>query len=421
MVEAAGSMDASGPSAANAGGGNTAFSGGFDQTGSGSAAQDMNALAAGLENQRQSDPEAAAQAIAEMEATMTPVERGQFAAALDSARASANDNALAAPDPGTLALDLGQMALDITGIVDPTPISDGSNAAISLGRSIASAVSGEWGAAGGHLANAGISAVGIVPALGDLAKAGKIGPWARTVADAVSAVAHNPALRESVEPALHAVHDAVGRIPQSALDAMPASARESIDAMRRQLDDFFAPGARQVDEAAQRALQGGVRRFDNADDFNAAANAATPNTRYEYGAYSYSTDARGRVDVAEGTLDLTPTGRNDPALQAEIGHEGKPTDVGFHLIADRFGGQTNRLNVVPGNGKPLGDGTANLNQGAFKRFENTVADLAGDGRTVEVRITAQYDAANASNRPDSFRAQYRVEGGDWITRQFTNK
>ncbi|MEJ2459956.1 MAG: DNA/RNA non-specific endonuclease [Novosphingobium sp.] len=260
-----------------------------------------------------------------------------------------------------------------------------------------------------------------MPALGDLAKAGTIGTWARTVADAVSAVAHNPALRESLEPALHAVHSAVGKIPQSALDALPSGAPESIGAMRRQLDDFFAAGSRQADEVAQGAVQGTVRHFDNADDFNAAANAATPNTRYEYGSYSYSTDASGRVAVAEGTFDLALAGRNDPALQAEIGREGKPTDVGFHLIADRFGGQTNRLNVVPGNGKPLGDGTANLNQGAFKRFENTVADLAEDGRTVEVRITAQYDAANTSNRPDSFRAQYRVEGGDWITRQFTNK
>ncbi|MEJ2411256.1 MAG: hypothetical protein P8Y48_18655, partial [Novosphingobium sp.] len=118
MVEAAGSMGAFGasPSAGHVDRGNTAFSGGFDLTSGGSAAQDMNALAANLESLRQRDPEGAARAIAGLEAAMTPVERGQFAAALDNARTpeqvtANNNNALAAPDSGQLALDPGQMAL----------------------------------------------------------------------------------------------------------------------------------------------------------------------------------------------------------------------------------------------------------------------------------------------------------------------
>lgn len=381
---------------------------------------DMQALAADVRDQRATDPEGAAATLARLEETLTPVERGQLAAALDGpSDPPANDNS---PGGGRnsaqLALDLAQMTLDITGIIDPTPISDGSNAAVSAGRSLGSLFSGDWGGAGAHLLNAGISAVSMVPALGDLAKAGKIGDWAQTVADAVGAVARNPAMREALEPALKTVGDAVHAIPQDAIDALPMGARQSIESMRSQLDEFLAGGGRAADDAAELA----VRSFDNAADFNRAANHAAANTRYEFGNYSYSTDARGRVEVAEGEIALDPVGRNDPSLQRQIGHDGRDTDVGFHVVADRFGGQTNRLNVVPGNGKPLGDGQPNLNQGAYSRFEDRIAELAEQpGNRVEVRIEMNYDATNATARPDSFDAAYRVNGGRWMEQSFVNK
>lgn len=182
----------------------------------------------------------------QIEAHLTPVERGELARALE---APANDNAAApgaGPDPVQLGLDLGQMALDVAGIFDPTPISDGANAVVAAGRAIGSLFSGNWGEAGGHALNGVISAVAIVPVAGDAAKLGKIGKWAETVGDAVSAVAHNPALRETLAPALQKVRDAIGTIPQGALDALPASARESIDATKRQLDEFFTAATKQV-------------------------------------------------------------------------------------------------------------------------------------------------------------------------------
>jgi hypothetical protein len=340
-------------------------------------------------------------------AQLSPREQGEFL------RTGAGTTPLAANDPGpstaTMVADLAQMTLDLTGIVDPTPISDGANAVISLGRMGGALWNGEWGAAGGHLLNGAISVVGFIPALGDLAKAGKIGNWAETVANAVTMAARNPAMRATLEAPLRELAEVVGKVPQSAIDALPAGARESFARMKTQLDEFVSGGARQVDTIA-------LRQFDNAADFNRAANNAAPNTRYEYGTYSYTTDANGRVSVAEGTIDLTPAGRNDPDLQRQIGNEGRPTDVGFHLIGDRFNGQTNRLNVVQGNGVPLGDGLPNLNQGPYKRFENQIAEIASQpGNRVEVRVTANYDPANTSVRPDSFTAQYRVNGGAWRT------
>ncbi len=340
-------------------------------------------------------------------AQMSPREQGEFMrSGTAQTPVAANDQG---PSTATVVADLTQLTLDLVGIVEPTPFADGSNAIISLGRSIGSAWNGDWGDAGGHLLNGTLSAVGIIPYLGDAAKAGKIGKWAQTVADAVSMAARNPALRATMEAPLKEIQGLVNRIPQGAIDSLPAGARESLERMKSQLDEFFGAGARAADNIP-------VRQFDNAADFNRAANNAAPNTRYEYGNYSYTTDANGRVSVAEGQIDLTPAGRNDPTLQADIGREGRSTDVGFHMIADRFGGQTNRLNVVAGNGKPIGDGVANLNQGAFKRFENRVADIAAQpGNTVEVRITANYDPTNVTTRPDSFGAQYRVNGGQWRT------
>jgi len=162
-------------------------------------------------------------------------------------------------------------------------------------------------------------------------------------------------------------------------------------------------------------------RLEDAAAFKSAAEHAAPDTTYQFGSYSWTTDAEGRTIQAEGTVELTPAGR-DTALQEQIGKEGAPTDVGFHLIGDRFNGPTNRLNVVPGNGKPLTDGLPNLNQGAYKRFENQVAHLAGEpNNTVEVRVQPHYDAGNLTNRPDGFAAAYRINGGDWIEREFVNK
>lgn len=162
-------------------------------------------------------------------------------------------------------------------------------------------------------------------------------------------------------------------------------------------------------------------RLDDEAAFKAAGEHAAPNTTYEFGSYSWTTDAEGRTVQAEGEVELTPAGR-DKGLQTAIGKEGEPTDVGFHLIGDRFNGPTSRLNVVPGNGKPLTDGLPNLNQGAYKRFENQVAKLASEpNKTVDVRIQVKYNTTNMTTRPDGFIASYRVNGGDWMEREFVNK
>lgn len=326
---------------------------------------------------------------------LTPVERGQFLSQLESGAPPAADG----PSRGEVIADLTQIGLDIAGIVDPTPISDGSNAVISLFR--------------GDFGGAAISAVGIVPYLGDAAKLGKLGHWAETVTKAAELAKTDSRFADMARPALSKIKGALDKVDIDGLP-LPQFAKDHLRSMSKGLDEALAPAARAESRIA-------VRTFDNAADFNRAANGAAPNTRYEFGDYRYTTDQVGRPSIAEGRINLTPTGRNDPALQREIGQAGRNTDIGFHVIADRFGGQTNRLNVVAGNGRPIGDGLPNLNQGAYKRFENTVANLAEQGRNVEIRVETRYNASNATTRPDEFVASYRVDGGRWRMQTFDNK
>lgn len=159
---------------------------------------------------------------------------GQTLAQVEAAGAQpANDGG---PDGATLALDLGQIALDIVGIFEPTPFADGTNTVISIFR-------GNWG-------DAGLSALGMFPYLGDAAKLGKMGKWAQTVANAVELAAGNPAMRRALEPALQRIHDAVNAIPQGAMDKLPASAREALQSMKTKLDELFAASGQAVTRLA---------------------------------------------------------------------------------------------------------------------------------------------------------------------------
>jgi hypothetical protein len=126
-----------------------------------------------------------------------------------------------------LALDLVQIGLSVAGIFDPTPVSDGLDGIISLVR--------------GDFLGAGISAVSMIPYLGDAAKLGKLGKFAETVAKAVDLAKVDPAFAKTIEPALQKIRDALDLVP---VDKLPRSAREAIESMKSKVDELFAPAAR---------------------------------------------------------------------------------------------------------------------------------------------------------------------------------
>ena len=136
-----------------------------------------------------------------------------------------------------LALDLTQIGLDIAGIFDPTPISDGANTLISLGR-------GDW-------LGAGLSAISMIPYVGDAAKLGKLGKYAQTVAKAIDAARANPALRQALAPGIQAIGDAIAKLP---LDKLPESARKQLTTLK-ELTGIFA---KESDTAARTALRAAV-------------------------------------------------------------------------------------------------------------------------------------------------------------------
>lgn len=160
-----------------------------------------------------------------------------------------------------LALDLTQIGLDIAGFFDPTPISDGANTLISLGR-------GDW-------LGAGLSAVSMIPYLGDAAKLGKLGKYAQTVAKAIDAARANPALRQALAPAIQGIGDAIAKLP---LDKLPEGARRQLTTLK-ELTGIFA---KESDAAARQALKladdvpaGSAAKTAKAGDAARAAAAAT--------------------------------------------------------------------------------------------------------------------------------------------------
>lgn len=150
--------------------------------------------------------------------------------------------------------------------------------------------------------------------------------------------------------------------------------------------------------------------FDDLASFNRAGNAPHPNTVYEYNGMAWETDALGRTRSVSGQVNLGDGGRNS-RLTAQIGNEGLDTDIGFHLIADSLGGPTNRLNVLPGNGKPI-DGRVNLNQGEWARMESRIrAALRGETPgDVQIHIQPLYRSGNDTARPDVFRVRLTIDG-----------
>jgi hypothetical protein len=124
-------------------------------------------------------------------------------------------------DVGDIALDLTQLVLDVTGIVDPTPLSDGANAAISVGR-------GDWGGAAISLVSA------VVPYVGDLAKAGKLPRLVESLGRIADSARADPKAMQALRAPLEALRAVLDRAP---LDRLPEAVREPLRALKCKVDE----------------------------------------------------------------------------------------------------------------------------------------------------------------------------------------
>lgn len=170
-------------------------------------------------------PGEAAAARQAVEAQLTPVQRGELAAR----------SGTAPPDLAGTVADVAQMTLDVVGIFEPTPFADGANTVISIFR--------------GDGVGALMSAAGMLPYVGDLAKAGKLGRWAKTVSHAVELAATSSVAYKALSPALRKLQTAIDRIPDVLMRRLPDRVQSGLRGMKSQLDNVLSPIRRQIDGA----------------------------------------------------------------------------------------------------------------------------------------------------------------------------
>ncbi len=252
-----------------------------------------------------------------------------------------------------LALDLVQIGLSIAGIFDPTPISDGIDGLISLFR--------------GDFLGAGISAVSMIPYIGDAAKLGKLGKFAETIAKAVDLAKADKAFAKTIEPALRKIGEALDKVP---MDSLPKPAREALQSMKTKIDELFA---------ATTSVAAKVGRND----------------------VKWTVDANGQTVKAEATLREVFTGAKrssaEARAQGQAAASGVTDDVGGHIIGHRFVKDQGDVNLFPQN--------VQFNNSAYKKLENEWADWIKEGK--EVRIEVQLSGGTAA-RPDRIDVFYKV-------------
>ena len=129
------------------------------------------------------------------------------------------------PEQQELILDLTQVGLSVIGIFDPTGIADAADGLISLKRR------DYWGAA--------ISAAGIIPYLGDLAKIGKLPKLLKIIENVVAIAKTDAKFAAVVEPLLKGLKNALDKLP---LDKLPNWAKEPIQTLKNKIDEFFSRG-----------------------------------------------------------------------------------------------------------------------------------------------------------------------------------
>jgi hypothetical protein len=271
------------------------------------------------------------------------------------------------PDPQVrelqeMGLELLQMALDLAGIFDPTPVSDGASGLLALSR-------GQW-------LDALISGASMVPYVGDLAKAGKLPRYLRSLERAVELADRSADAARILRPGLEKL--------KNVLDLIPTGSNQSLAKMKM---------------IVERSLKSAPQVAKNLPDVSRQFTFR----RFEQNGQIYQ-EASGRL----GVPDRVRTHRN-PTAQRGVS-SGTGDDAG-HLIGDRFG--------APGGFENLSQQNWIANRsGTFKQLEDTWAQKLKEGTGIEVQIrdvTRQGEdrpfmrkAAWTEIAPDGSRTQHEL-------------
>jgi len=263
---------------------------------------------------------------------------------------TSDDDALARE----LVLDIVQMGLDIAGIIDPTPISDGASGLISLSR-------GDW-------FGAGISIIGMVPYVGDAAKLGKLGRYAETLTKALELAQRSPAFAKAVAAPMKKLREAFADIP---LEQLPAPVRDALGVLKDKINNFARISVHQIEkDIGKNKITWSQNAFGETIGVRATLRQVFYRARREANELKAQTQAAGR---------------------------GIDGDVGGHIIGHRFAKDQGIHNLFPQN--------ANFNNSAFKKMENEWADwINKKGGSVEVDIKL----IGGGGRPDKVDVTYML-------------
>lgn len=236
-----------------------------------------------------------------------------------------------------LTTDLAQLVLDITGFVDPTPVSDGLNALISLGR-------GDW-------LGAGLSGLSMIPYIGDLAKAGKFPKYLKTIERAIVLAQQSEKARAALLP--------VFRKLDEAMNLMPTGVSGQLDMLRKKIADFLK----------RYGSPRGVSRI-------------LPDISKSFVFKSYR-QGENLIKEASGRLGVPGTVMTHRSQASQrLVSEGIGEDAG-HLIGNRFGAPGGVENLSPQNWMQNRYGT-------FKKLENDWAQKLKNGIGIEVNVKDVY-------------------------------
>lgn len=256
----------------------------------------------------------------------------------------------------SLALDLTQMCFDLAGLFDPTPVSDGASALISLGR-------GDW-------LGAALSGASMIPYVGDLAKAGKFPKYLKTLERAI-------VLAQQSERAAELLRPVISRLDQ-ALQLLPDVSQ--LREIRAKVAEFLLQN--RVARVAVRVLPDISRRFQFPPRFR-----------------------RGNYEYVQASGELGVPGRvmTHRSPSAQTGVAGGTGDDAGHLIGNRFG--------APGGAENLGMQNWVQNRyGTYKQLEDDWAAKLQNGTGVEVVVQDVYRAGET--RPFMRRVEWMETAPD---------
>lgn len=258
-----------------------------------------------------------------------------------------------APDVPTqqlhdLALDLLQLALDLAGFADPTPVSDGASLLISLGR-------GEW-------LDAAISGASMIPYVGDLAKAGKLPKYLRTVEKAIELADRSKAAAKALLPGMEKLYQA--------LDLLPEGANKHLDRIRSAVQSFVARHGKLSKVADELPDISSHFHFDSFEEGDKIVKVAS-----------------GRLGVP-GKVKNHRKAAPSQAKREQASVSGGSGDHAGHMLGVQFGapnGGPNRYGVGMDN---LSLQNARMNSGGtWQQLEQTWAENLKQGYGYEITVT----------------------------------